>query len=96
MRACTEWIHENYSIPRNVKILRAVGMSVQSTLLFTWFPACISMLWGFQKFKKNYLSYLLVIQLVIGSITCVYRIIIIDKAPAALVGYNNYRLVESR
>ena len=96
VEACKVWMHKNYSIPRNVKILQAFGLSVQSILIFTWFPACISMLWGYQKFKKNYLSYLLAIQLVIGSITCVYRIMIIDKVPTTFVGYNNYRLVEIR
>ena len=96
VEACKVWMHKNYNIPRNVKILQAFGLSIQSILIFTWFPACISMLWGFQNFKKNYLFYLLAIQLVIGSITCVYRIMIIGKVPTTFVGYNNYRLVEIR
>ena len=89
--ACTQWRHKNYSIPRNVKILQAFGLSVELLPLFTWFPACTSMLWGFKEFRKNYLSYLLVCQLVIGSITCFYRII--NKEALNAVDYNKYRLV---
>ena len=91
--ACIEWMHNNYSIPRVVKILQIVGMSFELLPLFTWFPACIVMLWGFKEFKKNYLSCLLVCQLVIGSITCVYRIITIDVVPPTTVDYSKYRLV---
>ena len=86
--ACIEWMHNNYSIPRVVKILQIVGMSFELLPLFTWFPACIVMLWGFKEFKKNYLSCLLVCQLVIGSITCVYRIITIDVVPPTTVDYS--------
>ena len=90
---CIEWMHNNYSIPRVAKILQIVGMSFELLPLFTWFPACIVMLWGFKEFKKNYLSCLLVCQLVIGSITCVYRIITIDVVPPTTVDYSKYRLV---
>ena len=87
--SCTEWMHKNYSIPRNVKISRTVGMSLDLLPLFTWFPACTSMLWGFKEFKKNYLSYLLVCQLVIGSISCVYRII--NKEGMSIADYTTHR-----
>ena len=87
--ACTEWMYKNYSIPRNVKISRTVGMSLDLLPLFTWFPACISMLWGFKEFRKNYLYYLLVCQLVIGSISCVYRII--NKEGMSIADYTTHR-----
>ena len=91
--ACIEWMHNNYSIPRVVKILQIVGMSFELLPLFTWFPACIVMLWGFKEFKKNYLSCLLVCQLVIGSLTCVYKIITVDEVTPTTVHFSKYRLV---
>jgi hypothetical protein len=51
------------------------------------------MLWGFKEFRNNYLLRLFVSQLVIGSITCVYRIYIADKVAATNADYNKYRLV---
>ncbi|CAB3989533.1 Hypothetical predicted protein [Paramuricea clavata] len=90
--ACIEWMHNNYSIPRVVKIFQIVGMSFELLPLFTWFPASIVMLWGFKEFKKNYLSCLLVCQLVVGSITCVYRIVMFDEVTPTTVHFSKYRL----
>jgi hypothetical protein len=89
--ACIEWMHKNLSVPAHVQILRTVGMSVKLLPLFSWFPACIAMLWGFSEFKKNYLACLFFCAFVPGSITCVYRIIMLDKFTK--VAYNPYRLV---
>lgn len=88
--ACVEWEHHNHSIPRNVKILRVVGWSVKLIPLFTWFPGCVAMLWGFKEFKKNYLSRLLVCQLVVGSTTWFYRVIMFD----AKCNFTECRLVD--
>ena len=68
--ACVEWENHNHSVPTSVKNLRVVGGSIKLLPLFIWFPACVAMLWGFKEFKMNYLSRLLVCQLVIGSISC--------------------------
>jgi hypothetical protein len=91
--ACIEWMHKNYSIPSNVRILQIVGKSLELFPLFTWFPAFIIMLWGFKEFKKNDLLCLLVCQLVIGCISGVYRIIMVDEVTATKVDFNKYRLV---
>jgi hypothetical protein len=89
--ACIEWMHKNLSVPAHVQILRIVGMSVKLLPLFSWFPACIALLWGFREFKKNYLARLFFCAFVPGSITCAYRIIMLDKFTK--VTYNPYRLV---
>ncbi|CAB4025937.1 Hypothetical predicted protein [Paramuricea clavata] len=88
--ACIEWMHKNVSIPAHVRTLRIVGMSVKLLPLFSCFPACIALLWGFREFKKNYLTRLFFCAFVPGSITCVYRIIMFDKFTN--VDYNLYRL----
>ena len=88
---CIEWMHKNLSVPAHVQTLRIVGMSVGLLPLFSWFPACIALLWGFREFKKNYLACLFFCAFVPGSITCVYRIIMLDKF--IKVAYNPYRLV---
>ena len=77
--ACVEWENHNHSIPTSVKNLRVVGGSIKLLPLFIWFPACVAMLWGFREFKMNYLSRLLVCQLVIGSINCLYTVIMFDN-----------------
>ena len=86
---CLEWRDKNVSVPARVKTLRIVGMSVKLLPLFSWFPACIVMLWGFKEFKKDYLACLFFSAFVPGSITCVYRIIMFDKFTD--VAYNLYR-----
>ncbi|XP_028405692.1 uncharacterized protein LOC114528263 [Dendronephthya gigantea] len=90
--SCIEWIRYQYRIPENIRILKMVGMSLQLFPLFAWFPACIVMLWGFREFKKNYLSGLLVCQVVIGSISCVYRILMIDTKRFTVSEINLNRL----
>ena len=87
---CVEWENHNHSIPTNAKILRVVGWSIKLLPPFTWFPACIAMLWGFKEFKKNYLLRLLVCQLVIASISCFYNVIMFDE----LISNTEYRLVD--
>ena len=52
--ACIEWIHNNVTVPSNIRIVRIVGMSVGLIPLYAWFPICIIMLWGFRQFKQNY------------------------------------------
>ena len=90
--ACVQWEHHNHSVPTNLKNLRLVGWFIKILPLFTWFPACIAMLWGLKEFKKNYLSRLLVCQLVIGFIECVYRVVMFDELASHTV--TKYRLVD--
>ena len=82
---CVHWEHHNHSIPKNIKILRLAGWCITLLPLFSWFPACVAMLWGFQEFKRNYFSCLLVCQLVIGSISCVYRVIMFNEVCTDIV-----------
>ena len=91
--ACAQWKHHNHSIPRKVEILRTVGSSIRLVPIFTWFPGCVAMLWGFKEFKKNYLSRLLACQLVIGSLTCVYNVIVYDS-DLATFHFTDYGLVD--
>ena len=42
--ACIEWMHNNFTIPSNIRIVRIVGMSVTLLPQFGWFPICIIML----------------------------------------------------
>ena len=92
--ACIEWAGvTNLTVPSNVRIQRILGLSATFIPLYTWFPACIVMLWGFREFKKNYLLCGCVFQLVMGSISCVYRIFIAVKLITANTGYSEYRLV---
>ena len=90
--ACVQWEHQNHSIPTSIKNLRLVGWFIKLLPLFTWFPACIAMLWGFKEFKKNYLSRLLVCQLVIGFMECFYRVVMFDELASHIV--TKYRLVD--
>jgi hypothetical protein len=88
---CAQWKLHNRNMPRNVLILRLVGWSINLIPIFTWFPACVAMLWGFKEFKKNYLARLLVCQLIFGTISCVYRVITTDEL--AIFNFTDYGLV---
>ena len=92
--ACVEWENHNHSIPTSVRNLRVVGGSIKLLSLFIWFPACVAMLWGFKEFKMNYLSRLLVCQLVIGSISCLYTVIKFDDMTIFSHNVNIYRSVD--
>ena len=91
--ACVKWENHNHSIPRRVRNLRVVGWSIKLLPLFIWFPACVAMLWGFREFKMKYLSRLLVCQLVIGTISCLYTVIKFDDM--IIVNHNVYRSVDN-
>ena len=90
--ACVQWEHHNHSVPTSIKNLRVVGWSIKLLPLFIWFPACIAMLWGFKEFKKNFFKRLLVCQLVIGSISCLLRVIMSHELTT--LNYTVYRLVD--
>ena len=77
--ACYEWKQNHLKVPSHVQVLQLVGMSVSLLPLILWFPASIALLWGFKEFRKNYLWYLCVIDLVTESLGCVYNIIVFDK-----------------
>ena len=92
--ACVEWVlHKNFTVPRNVAILQTVGDCATFLPLFSGFPVCVVMLWGFKEFRENYLLRLFVLQLVMGSMACAYTIYTADKLADTLGGYNSYRLV---
>ena len=92
--ACVKWENHNHSIPTRVRNLRVVGWSIKLLPLFIWFPACVAMLWGFREFKMNYLSRLLVCQLVIGSISCLYTVIKFDDMTTFSHNVYVYRSVD--
>ena len=87
--ACVEWALTNSSIPQHVRMLKMIGMSVMLVPLFSWFPVCIAMLWGYEEFRKNYLACLFVSSFVLGALCCTYRIIMIKKFTDLI--YNPYR-----
>ncbi len=91
---CMNWMHKNLSVPSHVHTVQRVGTSVKLLPLFSWFPASVAMLLGFRKFKQNYLVNLFFCALVLGSITCVYRIVMFDKL--INVVYDIYRLVNCK
>ena len=91
--ACVEWENHNHSITTSVMNLRVVGWSIKLLPLFIWFPACVAMLWGFREFKMNYLSRLLVCQLVIGTISCLYTVITFGNL--TIFNHNLYRSVDN-
>ncbi|CAB4045940.1 Hypothetical predicted protein, partial [Paramuricea clavata] len=80
--SCVAWIHNNYSVPSNVRITRIAGISAALLPLFAWLPGCLVLLWGFKEFKKNYLL-CLICQLVALSIHCVYTVVFSDKITTA-------------
>ncbi len=91
--ACIEWMLNNRKVQSYVHNLRMLGVSAKLLPLFSWFPTCIAMLWGFKEFKKNYLLRLFVCAFVTGCTTCVYEIIVSDTFFGTNVAYNIYRLV---
>ena len=72
--ACMEWMHNNFTVPSNIQIVRIVGMSVALIPLYAWFPICIIMLWGFSQFKQNYLFCLVARQSIMLSTCMVYKV----------------------
>ena len=87
--ACVDWALTNSSIPQHVRVLKMIGMSVSLVPLFSWFPVCIAMLWGYEEFRRNYLACLFVSSFVPGVLCCAYRIIMIKKFTDLI--YNAYR-----
>ena len=85
--ACIEWMHNNFTVPSNIRIVRMVGMSVTLLPLYAWFPTCILMFWGFGHFKKHYLLCLFACQSVTLFSTIVYKVVAFDVATSASVEY---------
>ena len=90
--ACIEWMHNNFTVPSNIRIVRIVGRAVALIPLFAWFPICIIMLWGFRQFKQNYLLCLFVCQSITLSSCMVYKIL---KFHNAATVNTEYRYVNS-
>ena len=82
---CVEW----NNVSQHVQTLRMIGMSAKLVPLFSWFPVCIAMLWGYEEFRKNYLACLFVSSFVPGALSCAYRIIMFKKFTDLI--YNAYR-----
>ena len=85
--ACIEWMHNNFTVPSNVRLMRIVGMSVTLLPLYAWFPACMIMLWGFKQFRKNYLLRLFACQSVTLSLVMAYKILAFDNTRTTNVDY---------
>ena len=85
--ACIEWMHNNFTVPSNIQIVRAVGISVALIPLFAWFPICIIMLWGFRQFKQNYLLCLVACQSIMLTTSIVYKILAFDNSKTASIEY---------
>ncbi|CAB4036957.1 Hypothetical predicted protein, partial [Paramuricea clavata] len=84
--SCVAWVHNNFSVPSNVRITRIAGMCAGLIPLFAWFPGCLAMLWGLKEFKKNFLM-CVIYQLMALSLDCVHTIVFLDKITAANVRY---------
>ena len=76
---CIEWVNKNVTLPSYVRTLRIVGMSAKLLSLYSWFPTCVAMLFGFRRFKENYFWRLFLCEFLIGSVSCIYKIIMFDK-----------------
>ena len=85
--ACIEWMYNNFTIPSNIRIVRIVGMSVTLIPLFTWFPICIIMLWGFKQFKQHYLLCLFACESITLSSCMVYKILAFDSSKTGNIEY---------
>ncbi len=83
---CVAWIHNNFSIPSNVRNIRIVGMCISLLPLFAWILGCLVMLSGFKEFQNNYLT-CLTCQLVALSIHCAYTVVFSDMIRSASVKY---------
>ena len=91
--ACINIMHNKHAVPPRVRIVQIIGMSMKLLPLFAWFPTTVIMLWGFREFRKNYLLWLFICQLLTGSTACVYRIIEFDNLTTTASDYNKYRSV---
>lgn len=76
---CIEWMHKNLNVSSRMQIIQRVGMSISALPVMLWFPASIIMLWGFKDFRKNYLWFLCLIQLITLSLICVYNVVMLEK-----------------
>ena len=56
VNVCFEYKNRNYSLPRNVTIWKALSGAVQAVLVHMWFPASLMFLFGWKKYKSNYLT----------------------------------------
>ena len=85
--ACIEWMHNNFTVPSNIQIVRVVGMSVALIPPYAWFPISIIMLWGFRQFKQNYLLCLVACQSIMLSTCMVYKILAFDNSKLPNIEY---------
>jgi hypothetical protein len=77
--ACTAWRYNNFTLPSNIRNIHIAGNLLTLFPPFAWFPTCVMMLWCVKECKKNYALRLFICQLVIVSVTCVYKLFLFDK-----------------
>jgi hypothetical protein len=84
--SCIEWRHYNHTIPSTIKVLQIIGTSLTALPLYFWVPVSVVMLWGWNEFKENHLSCLLVSCFTV-TLTMVYRAVVFDQYSVT----NNYK-----
>ena len=84
--ACIEWMHNNFTIPSNIRIVHIEGVAVTLIPLYAWFPICIILLWGFRQFKQHILC-LVACQLIMLSSCMVYKILTFDDSQTPNIEY---------
>ena len=91
---CIDWIvHKNLSSPKNVATVEIAAVSFVLLLLFSWFPACVALCFGFKEFRKNYLLDLFVLQFVTESASTLYDIYFSNQLFTVRdIDYSKYRL----
>ena len=91
---CIDWIlHKNLTLPQNVGTVEIAAVSFVLLLLFSWFPTCVALCFGFKEFRKNYLLDLFVLQLVTESSSTLYDIYFSHQLFTVRdIDYTKYRL----
>ena len=70
---CFEWKHHNNSISSFVTRWQLIGEDIDAMFLNIWFPVTLALLFGWNEFKSNNISTLLV-GFAVGAVVVIYKI----------------------
>jgi hypothetical protein len=73
---CLDWQHHNNTLPFSVKRLRVIGDSVEAVITNLWFPLTSVVLFGWEEFKRRYLSTFYV-AFIFGAMTIIYYLFLL-------------------
>ena len=69
---CFEWDHLNGTLPFPILGWSLFGVAIEAIILNLWFPVTILFLFGWSKFRSNYIS-ILYVGLIVGVLVAIYK-----------------------